>query len=453
MARFELSMNERYAPSWGEWEGIREFVQNLLDSDDMGYGMEVDHKAGWLTLCNRGCRLDTSAWLLGKTSKRGTSQRGEHGDGLKVGTLALIRAGVEVKIFNNDEIWTPALERSEAFAGETVLVIRTRKRRADDYGDRGQSDFTVKIKVSKEEWNEYRQKFLPLADITAAQRTVIPGEGSLLIGPEWKGKIFARGIYICTEQLEYGYDFDGLELDRDRQRVSQWDLHYHISALMATLAKRDGTWAATTYAMLTAEQGDVADLGNQMDYRHADYASQIAACFAAEHGKDAVPVADGGEADKVAHFGLQAVVVPRNLGKVLSKTYGELDRILSKALDDSGKRILVADLEPAERSVYRQVINLLGLANVATWEMMEEIRVFEFAAGAAAPAGTYHADSGEIRIRRDVLGTVNDFLGVAIHELAHVSGMGEDHLRSVEAAWRRVAGVLLDCADLGSLLD
>ncbi len=455
MAIKDLNLEENYGRSsgWGEDEGVRDYGQNMLDGHDQGYPMRVEHRNGWTCLINEGCVLPFKVWRMGWTDKTGTNLRGRHGDGLKVGTLALLRSGIEVKIYNGEEIWTPKIERCDD--GEMGLRIHTRKRRMDEYGDRGHSDFTAMLKIDKYRWNaRHGARFLPLMAVPADDIVTVRGQGSLLKGSDWAGRIYAQGVYVCQERdLDYGYDFDDIELDRDRRTVDHWDLQGHITNLMSEIAKSEGTWAATTYAMLVTDTGDVANMSTHMGWRSSDLSEQIAACFVAEHGAEAVPVHDGGDADKAEHYGLQPVVVPRNLVRVLEPQLGSLKDRLAKAVDDSGKQIAVSNLDAAEYVVYAQVLNLLHLADVVDVDKAKSVtRIFEFSAD-GAPRGTFHMDSGEIRIRRDMLRTQQAFLAVMIHEVCHADGIGNSHAVSMEAAWEAVAAVLLEVADLGGLLD
>jgi len=462
MARFELSITADYAPSWGVWEGIREVIQNGLDSRDMGYPLTVEHKNGALHVTNEGCVLDTSVWLLGKSSKRfNDSQRGQHGDGLKVGTLALVRAGVEVKIFNGDEIWTPVLEESKDYAGETVLAVktrkrRTRKRRADYWGDRPESDFTVTVKISKADWRDLQDRFLDLTRIPASDKAHTY-RGTVLLDPKMIGRVYSKGIYVCTNpDLQYGYDFVSLELDRDRRMVSNWDLQWEIAYVMSELCKEgaEGSdlWIQRIYETLSKDNAiDFDKIGSSSSNETIHNA--MAATFASTHGEKAVPVANDEEATKVSFYGLRGVVVPQAMGKVLAKTFGDLDEILSKAIDASGSYVNLPDMDPQERVNWRKAINLCEFADIADRDYLHNrVRCYEYSAP-DAPLGTHH--NGEERINRCLLGNLRKLVSVIVHELAHNAGRDGtlEHRQSEEAMFEAVMGVLLDMAGTDWLLD
>jgi hypothetical protein len=454
MARFELSITSDYAPNWNVWEGVREAIQNGLDSKDKGYPLTVEHKEGGLHIRNEGCILDASVWLLGKSSKRDdASQRGQHGDGLKVGTLALVRAGVEVKIYNGDEIWTPVIERSDTYAGEEVLTIKTRKRRQDHWGDRPIHDFTVVIKISKGTWEGIRDRFLDLVSIPPSQIARVPYRGSVLLAPEMQGRIYSRGIYVCTKpDLMYGYDFQRLELDRDRRMVDDWDLNWQVAHVMQELCEGDekDLWLERLYAALESDAGpELAQMYNAGDVIH----EAMAATFAASYGDKAVPVANDEEATKVSFYGLKGIVVPSAMGKVLSQRFGSLDEILRNALDTSGVYVGLSEMEPEERANWTKAIHLCDYADIADSEYLRDnVKCYSYEAK-DAPLGTHH--NGEERINRCLLGSLRRLVGVMIHEIAHNAGKDGtlEHRQSEESMYEAVMGCLLDMAGTEWLLD
>lgn len=456
MAKIPLSITADYAPTWGINEGVREAIQNGLDGRDKGYPLTVEHKGGALHIRNEYCQLDPSVWLLGKTDKRGDdSQRGNHGDGLKVGTLALLREGVKVRIFNADEIWTPKVERSETFNGERVLTITTRKRRADHWGDRPIHDFTVEIGISKAEWNGMKDRFLDLITIPPSQIAKVAFAGSVLLAPEMQGRIYSKGIYVCHKpDLLYGYDFARLDLDRDRRMVDDWDLNWRVSQIMQDLCDTEhedsALWLERIYSALESDAGP--ELA-QMHSAGETINQAMAATFATSHGDKAVPVANDDEATKVSFYGLKGIVVPTAMGKVLANTFGDIEKILRNALDTSGVYVGISDMTPEERANWTKAINLCDYADIADSDYLRSnVKCYEYSAP-EAPLGTHHGN--EERINRCLLGSLRRLVGVMIHELAHNAGRDGTlaHRQSEESMFEAVMGCLLDMAGTEWLLD
>jgi hypothetical protein len=456
MAIIPLSITADYAPDWGVWEGVREAIQNGLDSRDKGYPLVVEHSDGALRIRNERCILDPSVWLLGKTDKRGDdSQRGNHGDGLKVGTLALLREGVKVRIFNGEEIWTPCVERSDTFNGERVLTIKTRKRPSDYWGDRPTSDFTVEIGITKAQWNGMKDRFLDLVTIPPNRIAKAGYRGSVLLAPEMQGRIYSRGIFVCHKpELIYGYDFHNLNLDRDRRMVDDWDLRWSVNYLMRELCEKEGEdkdlWLRQIWKALESEAPEFAGVG---DLDNEEINEAMAATFGSSYGDKAVPVANEDEATKVSFYGLKGIVVPAGMGKVLSKSFGDIDTILRNALDTSGVYVQISDMTAEERINWNKAINLCDYADIADSDYLRSnVKCYSYDAP-DAPLGTHH--NGEERINRCLLGNLRRLVGVMIHELAHNAGRDGtlEHRQSEESMFEAVMGCLLDMAGTDWLLN
>ena len=146
-----LSLTEDYAPQWGVWEGVRELVQNWHDGCLRGNGRVEwvrndanDHVAligsvvvGSLTynaaeqqlvLVNRDVGLARRVLLLGSSHKADSQEAiGQFGEGMKVGTLALLREGRQVDMCTRDEHWHWC-RRVDASFGVRVLTVEVQPR-------------------------------------------------------------------------------------------------------------------------------------------------------------------------------------------------------------------------------------------------------------------------------------------------------------------------------------
>ncbi len=461
MARNELSISEKYGQNntaWqGLWPGVREFVQNGLDGQTDGYPLVVEHKAGYLHLRNVGCQLTQNVWLMGETDKADNADMiGEHGDGLKMGALSLSRQGVEIKIYNADEIWNVAIEPSQKYLGKNLLTIRSRKRRQDRWGDRPMSDFTVMIKIPKDEWLGMQSRFLALVDIQQADIAHVPYRGDVLLSPAMQGRVYVKGIFVCDKPgLCYGYNFEDMQINRDRTVVDTWDLEWAVNYLMRDLCGVDGEdntlWLTRLYEVLS--QGDSAEFKRVGNLDSTPINEAMAATFADTHGAKAVPVANEGEATKVSFYGLKGVVVPSAMGSVLEHTFGDLAKILATALDTSGVYVQVSDMNHEERINWTKAINLCDYADIADTDYLRSsVKCYSYSAP-DAPLGTHH--NGEERINRCLLGSLRRLVGVMIHEIAHNAGRDGTlaHRESEESMYEAVMGCLLDMAGTEWLLD
>ena len=112
--KIPLSIEADYLPEWGAWEGIRELVQNGKDAEvQLDAPLKVTHKNQTLVIENEGASMERRALLFGSTTKTGRDDLiGKFGEGLKLGMLALVRAGRPVKIRVGGEVWIPTIEKS-----------------------------------------------------------------------------------------------------------------------------------------------------------------------------------------------------------------------------------------------------------------------------------------------------------------------------------------------------
>ena len=122
MSKLELSINVKYLPAWGAWEGIRELVQNGKDAEtEFDAPLKVTHYNNTLRIENEGAEITREVLLFGTSSKAGRSDMiGKFGEGLKLGTLALVRGGHEVKIRTGGEVWTAYIARSERYDADVL---------------------------------------------------------------------------------------------------------------------------------------------------------------------------------------------------------------------------------------------------------------------------------------------------------------------------------------------
>lgn len=197
----EYPISENYVKKWGVWEAVREFLQNGLDADNMT--LDYDLIKGQLTIKNDGS-LSRDMLLLGESNK-GDDDRGQFGEGMKLGMLVLARMGRFVRVSTGTEDWYPRLIDSATFEAK-VFAVEVKK---DWVGD----GVEVVIEITKGEWQEIQNKFVDkpygiLEDTKA-------------------GSIFVGGLFVChIKGFEHAYNFSptDIRLNRDRDIPYMWDI-------------------------------------------------------------------------------------------------------------------------------------------------------------------------------------------------------------------------------------
>lgn len=416
MAKIQLTIATEYVKGWSAWEGVREIVQNALDADQDGYAMAVTHSGSTLRVMSQDARLKVDVWLMGVTGKSAGGYRGHFGEGLKLGVLALVRAGHDVKIVNRDESWTPKLEESEVFGGRNVLTIHTRQREKDCGG------FLVEIGgVDKEAWAMIRPRFLALVP-QHADDVIDTHDAKVLTAPDMRGKVFVKGIFVQLQaELSAGYDFKTLETDRDRKMVDSFDLRYHAGRAWAEAMSRSLVTADKVLAMITSGAPDAAGIGAGYSGGEPAVAKALAEAFVAKHGEGAMPVASMAEAREVGHYGKAGVVVPQSLVDALKNNRG---LSLASVREDFKRATQTTygwnDLTPDEQATYAEVVGMVETAAAELGHAPVETRLTVVDFGDEAINGLHEV--GSIKIAKKLLVDFDETLRVLVHEVAHDEG-------------------------------
>jgi hypothetical protein len=424
MAKIQLTIKSTYLPKWGEWEGIRELVQNGIDAEtEHKAPLKIDHCGQNLRLENEGCTLPFKALLLGHTSKLGRSDmRGQFGEGLKLGILALVRKGISVKIRNGSEVWTPTIEHSEQF-DEPVLTF-------DVQGGRKFKDrVLVEIGCSKEAWRSMRERFLFVRRPKKAE-VVECEDGRLLLGKEYKGCVFANGIFIQrTPELSYGYDLKRAELDRDRKMIAWWNLRYYTQKILLEAVSKTPSLQKTFYTMLEEQPEEVSGM-EHCELLGDEAAQSVAAQFLSKYGADAVPVRNIAESADIEHLGKKGIVVNTALGAVLAKTIGDLETVKEELRKEVTRTYSWHELTDTERDNLTSGIALIDAVEAFS---LSEVIVTDFRS--ADLQGQY--SDGTVLIAKKHLVNRRQTLEILVHEVAHRRGGDGDkgHVAAIERIW------------------
>lgn len=427
MPKIQLTIKTTYLSSWGSYEGIREILQNARDAEVDGHPLTVDWHNDTLRIENTGAVLPTKALLLGHTTKEGRSdQIGKFGEGLKLGVLALVRAGHVVKIRNGAEVWIPCIERSETF-DEDVLAFRIEGGREDKK--------RVRIEVggiTKDAWVKMKECFLFLQKPKKAE-IVETYNGSLLLGAEHKHRVYVKGIYVQNDaSLEYGYDLKDAELDRDRRMVESYNLKYHTKSVLLAAINKDKSLLPKFTELLdspTTEVDTIQDAYGVTD----ETAAFVVGAFKAKHGEDAVPVASLAESKDVEHLGKKGVVVTKQLGAVLAKQLGDALAVKEGLKKEVLRTHSWGDLDVLEKASLMDAIALVHPIEAVT---LDDISVVDFRS--EDMMGQFK--DGKALIAKKYLCDPNETLRILVHEVAHRhGGDGEvHHSHRVENIWKGI---------------
>ncbi len=431
MPKIPLSIKTNYLPNWGLNEGVRELIQNGRDSEvEHNAKMTVSHVNGVLRIENAGTTLPHQALLLGHTTKaeRGDTI-GKFGEGLKLGVLALVRAGHTVIIRSGSEVWTPSLVFSKVFSAEVLSF---------DIQEGRQTKNRVRVEIggiSVRQWEEMRQGFLFLNTAQEKEDDIITTyAGSLLLNPRHKGKIFVKGIYVQDlPDIQYGYDFSDADLDRDRKMIETYNLKYKMQAVYNDALSRKSALFEQFNRSLQNPTIEVDNLQhnaysvpeNAVDYVHAQ--------FLQEYGANAIPVTSLGEGTELEHLGVRPVVVNAPLKAVLVRKTGDMYAIRARLSKEVIREYSPFHLSPEETNNLDEALYIL---NEVVDFPREDLHIVDFRS--ANLRGQF--SEGKVSLSREILKDQDITLQVLIHEVAHQHGTDgtKTHVQEIENLWTQV---------------
>jgi len=320
------TISKDYVADWGIKEGVREIMQNAMDSHEKGnkMGVSYNRRGRQLLIYNVGAKLNRDVLLLGSTSKANdANQIGKFGEGFKIGSLALVRNNKPVVIYNSKEKWECLIQQSKEFDSD-VLSFKIVKN----------SDTTNRLmfeinNIEPEEWRGMRNMFLSIysPDPKTLLRTPT---GAVILDKNLKGNIYCGGIFVSHEKnLEYGYNFKPsiLSLNRDRNMVNGFDLKWNTSKIWGYLCANSKGKLFDVKKMLKENIPDVEFIKEFSDYT---VKGKIAEEFFKDHGSTAFPVTSNEEATRVRNMGYSPVYSSSSYYGVLSSSLGTLDDLERK---------------------------------------------------------------------------------------------------------------------------
>ena len=418
MAKIELSISADYAHNWTSLDGVREIIQNGIDSETSGNTLRIEYREATETLAiiNDGVELERAHLLLGVSAKRGNSdQIGQYGEGMKVGILALIRAGHKVLIRTGAETWTPSIEESRQFGGVKVLTWDIAKGRKHFDG------IEVKIRaVISSMWAQICDRTLRLKGEVSSVKVA---NGEILFGDDEKGRIYVRGLYVCRDSnFALGYSFNDVELDRDRRVIDGWTLQYAAAAAVAS------AYNAGELSIETLLRDNAYDIQGVSPYQiNEAQQEKLLEDFRSKHGEKAFPCDNAEQANELNHVGGIGVVVAAKYGEILRNIIGISLEDYRTSLMGKVVRIYDAnDLTDDENSLLATLLMMFGRTAAS-------VAVVDFA---GPTVGLW--ENSTVKIARGILDNPANTAATLLHEFAH--DYGRDTQTAHKKAIQGIAG-------------
>ncbi len=423
MTTYELSISTEYVPDWSIREGVREIIQNAIDSNTDGFNMSFNYDpiSHVLKVHNERAFLSPSSLLMGKTDKAGVSNKiGEFGEGYKLGTLALIRAGKRVTIFNrcaeNPQRWESSIKFSKKYDSDVLVFtsINIKPKQCDK--------LTFHVKgITPDEWKECQKMFLNFGDAYGSYDIYDTPYGKVLHGDDIRGHIFVGGIFIDRmKDLHYGYDFgpSAVTLNRDRHTIASWSLGYTTARMWNSLGNNDKEHLDVVEAMLMSNVFDVREL-SESHIGNTVLVDKLADRFREKYGGNAHPVSNTEQAKRLSFTNILGITTGEAYTKILERSFGSVQEVISRKQDIPVNEISIYALGLTEQRNLAFALALIRHEDVSTFD----IKVVDF--NGDDILGRCIQKESVIMIARKVLVNLKETLTVLVHEYAHTNNHGD----------------------------
>ena len=438
---------------WGVWEAIREIVQNALDETE-AYQWGYDDLG--LYISDKGRGVSVIDFLLGPPKLKPPYARGKYGEGMKIGALALVRAGYPVRvetvgrelriIFLEQEtdrgpvMSLAALWKENGLpAGTTWHIINYTGTAFEDRFAVNLPDESVvatapsQIEKPKQRYNQLIQHAFP--------------EGS---------RIFARDIYMRTIDSPYSYNLWSFELAPDRyapadeammwrdagrvwthvKDIDHLRVFFQMVADPPLLETRESRLLALSYlGMVPGTNSEYIDVMRENAETWQKAWDEV-------FGDDTVLRINAASDPTVRHLGYRSQSVNYAVQYSLSEVL-RTDKSLLKASQEKLREVKVIpdDELAAEEGMYltmaRTIVDKLsyGVQGV-------HAAIIPPASDRVRTAGLYGKTSRQIFLSPDKLVSGRDVIDVTVHEVAHFTSQADDGQPKHYEEISRLAGMV-----------
>jgi len=420
MSYIELSIDVNYLPDWGISEGVRELVQNGLDAKTQHGGeFSCEYVDGTLFLENSLGAVSREAFLLGNTSKANDDATiGHFGEGLKLGVLALVRAGCNVSICAGNALWNVSI-RPSSFYKADVLCLEEFPTRMGHGGT-----LVLVHGIDEEQWQSIRQQFLMYLPHERL------GSSPMLVTPELQGKVFVGGILVTElEGMRYGYDFlpQTVDTDRDRKLIDGTQLSNAITLEWASYVNKHPEAMEMLYTLLNGGGADIT-YEAASDFTWGPVRAALWNEYAKRHAEQ-LPVYTDDQRGAAETSGLPYVIVAKPLGVVLHQFWFGFNTML----DRHRHRVVHAWKQEDLNSI--EIENLNWAISLLPADLLLHVTVVDFSSSNVY--GLYHTADRVVSIARRLLVDRYETLATLIHEFNHVFGWdgSRAHVDGIERTW------------------
>lgn len=205
--KIEYTISQNYVSTLEEFWGIKELLANFRDAN--GSDFDMSYEKGSLLLSDQNEGIDIKYMIIGNSGSREESTKiGEHGEGMKIGALTLVRLGYKVLIHTVGYTIAFSIEHSDLL--ETDLMYAKYTQNDKKVGT------DIFIECKKSEYDKARQMFLSLVEHEEITENIIDL-------PNKVKDIYLNGLSHVQKKAVFGYNIKrkGLISNRDRNFIQQ----------------------------------------------------------------------------------------------------------------------------------------------------------------------------------------------------------------------------------------
>lgn len=445
---------------WGEWEAIRDIVQNALDETE-AYSSGYDDEGFWIADNGRG--IAVTDFLLGPPKPKPPYARGRFGEGMKIAALSLLRLGYSVRIETvGKEVWLVFYQQKVNGIANTLAAL---------WRPNGRTSGTV-FHIIGYRGHDYRERFVFNLRANIIHRgpsplgEPIPRYNELISSPA--GSLYARDIFMRPIKSKWSYNLWGFALAPDRHAPeSEEHMYTDAGRLWATVNDVHLLSEFLSYVQMPpVELFFESEINMDPWYmgqdstgkRYIKYIEENGErwrkAWAMTFGENAVIRTNDRWDGTVKHLGYTSISLLWGVGKALENVI-TTDRELVKA---SQERLSEVKIVPDSSLTPRQLTHLKLARKIASIVSIPEIfdpvsgvhaAIIPPASDRVRTAGLYQKTTATIYIATDQLERARSTVDTMIHELAHHMSGEEDGHPKHNASMTSVAARVVKAASAG----
>lgn len=418
---------------WGEWEAIRDVVQNCLDEAD-AYTYGYDHQGLWIA--DKGSGVAVEDFLLGPPKLKPEWARGKFGEGMKIAALALLRMGHSVHVQTvNREIWVVFSEQVTNGRVKTLAALWKKDgtragTRFHIIGYRGSAypgRFAVNIAPSA-------VLFKAASDIQRPKQRYNQLFRTDMIAKETgeEGLLYCRDIFFKTIKSMFSYNLWGFRLAPDRhgpeRERDMWndagrlwamcDKVPLLAQLIPMISDPPLITTDETRLLIFDDLGMDPITGKSRGEILVNNAHLWKQAWDKVYGGGAVLRTSSELDNMVEHLGYKSEGIQWGLRTRLDKVIKTDFQLVQEMNQKLMKTIIVPD----HQLTTSQLVNLdLARAIAKDWTKgpVNAARIPRASDRVERTAGTYEFGSAIINIDLESLNRGDTTIGTVIHEIAH----------------------------------